>query len=75
VLENFEIKIMIRMKKAITAQVDMQAEELHKFLPAKSISVVTSGLQINLSHYIYNQLANIGAIFAITPEKKDKYDS
>jgi hypothetical protein len=42
------------MKKKATAANDLQAAELHRFMPSTAISVSTSVIKINLSHYIYN---------------------
>jgi len=69
VLENFEIKILLKMKKKASAALNLQAGELHKYMPSTAVSMTTSAIKINLSHYIFNQLANLPGIVEISSEQ------
>ena len=68
-LENFEIKILVKMKKKVSAATDPQAAELHRIMPTTAVSISTSVIKINLSHSIYNQLVNLGKIFELTKDE------
>ena len=43
-------------------------------MPATAVSINTSAIKINLSHYIYNQLVNLGKIFEISKAKTAEQD-
>lgn len=43
-------------------------------MPETAVSVHTSPIKINLSHYIYNQLVNMAKIFEISKEKTAEQD-
>lgn len=42
------------MKKKVTTPLELNAEELHQYMPTTAVSISTNVIKINLSHYIYN---------------------
>ena len=70
VLEDFKIEGLLQTKRKQRAFYDaMTAEQRHEYdeKPKLRLSIETSPLRINFSHYIYNRLFNLKHIFNVNP--------
>ena len=76
VLEEFEIKVLLKIKKKPEKVVIETEREKEKFksLPKVLLKIDTSPISIRLSHTIYNNLYNIKHIFTISKDKAKEYN-
>ena len=75
-MDEFEINICLKLKRKTQSVVLETEREKEQFarLPKVSMKVDTSGINIRLSHSIYNNLYNLKHIFTISKEKASEYD-